>query len=126
MLSDVPPIFRKRRGRTRPRLPSAPPTPPGTVTVVSVVAQTTAFVAWTFSAPASTDGSGIPQLLVEMNTGIKPPAESWQGASPSEIICNYDDGAVVPGGAWQVNGQPVGIVFGGGGTLVVPENGAVA
>ena len=114
------PRVRRKRQRVEPAAG-----PSGTVTVLSVMAETDNFIRWTFSADASTGGSGIPQLLIQTSEGWEAPSESWQGATANEIVFNYDNGAVLPGAPWQVNAQPVGIAFAGGQLLVVPQSGVV-
>lgn len=125
----IPPsiIPSKRRVRRKRRASAAPSGtfPSGTITVLSVLAQTDHIVVWTFSEDASTDGSAIQQLLVQTTVGLLAPAESWQGAAANQIACNYDNGEVAPGAAWQVTAQPEGITFPGGGTLVVPQSGVL-
>src|SRR4051794_33591248 len=60
---------RSPRHRKRHPVPTAPTPPVGTVSVDSVVVQSEHIVIWRFSADASTDGSGPPQLLVQTSEG---------------------------------------------------------
>src|SRR5437016_488504 len=95
--------FRRRGGRAS--RPSGLVPPPATVTILSVVAADTHLVKWTFSGPATTDGSGIPQLVIDTPDGPEAPVESSQGTA-NEVICNYDNGECAAGEHWHIDDTP--------------------
>src|SRR5215204_4968765 len=105
------PIAYPRRRNERPsrRASGSPPPAPPTPFEVSVLS------VQTFSAEVTLEpGAVVLELLIDMNTGTKAPAETWQ-VSPTQIAGNYDDGAINLGDAWHIDETPVGVSLAPGG-----------
>src|SRR5215216_6713967 len=119
------PRRRRRRKSTRFDRNAAPPPTPFDVSVLSVHPLDDHVAVWTFDAEVTLEpGAVVLELLIDMNTGTKAPAETWQ-VSATQIAGNYDDGAINLGDGWHIDEMPEGLVLAPGGVIVVPQAGSL-
>ncbi len=130
MLIIPPPKYRRRRGRplesAQAPSPPPPPPPPPPVTIVSVIAQDSTHLLFTFSDDVV---DALPDTIPELR-GSDNVGSGWRSpfevelTGDNQISAHYDGTDFLADGFnWEVLTVPVGVNFVGGGMLVVPEAG---
>ncbi|MGC4032335.1 MAG: hypothetical protein QM754_11505 [Tepidisphaeraceae bacterium] len=122
MLSNPPPVYRKRH--RPPERPFFAPPPPAMVTVVSVRVIDGTGSVWTFSGPVTvTLNVPCPQLRIfvdgEWLTGVN--LGDW---SENAVACDFDTASLAAGLAWEIVQTPAGLDFGPG-VLALPQSGVL-
>ena len=112
-------VHRKRQGV------DAPPVPPTDAQIVSVTNIGDGFsVRIVFNVEVTTDGSDIPQFIIETYEGPQSLSGVFQsGANAIEGQCA--DGLVDGGQGWSIAAAPSGLTFEGGLPFALPQSGTV-
>jgi hypothetical protein len=122
-----PNIFEAQRApRHRKRqIPSGGASPTLSAHVLSVLVLDATGAVWIFDRPVVVDeNQPCPQLRIQTASG-------WHGAatianlSPYLVACDYESNDLNPGGGdpWEIVATPVGLSFGSGVSLALPESG---